>query len=226
MRVTGRGVAVAASIGIAIMLGTGTSHAQTVPAEALVESLREGGYVLVMRHARSPREVPDRQTANADNVKRERQLDDAGRVGAAAMGKALRDLAIPIGSVLTSPAYRAVETVRHAQLARPQIHVELDDLAQSTQGAANAQAAWLREQATRIPASTNTIVVSHLQNIARAFPKWDPLAEGEVVVVGSDGKGGTRAAGRIKIEEWPRLAASRAADDIVDELRFRNGGRR
>jgi phosphohistidine phosphatase SixA len=55
-----------------------------------------------MRHASSPREVPTTQTANADNVKLERQLDEAGRAGAVAIGRALCDLKIPVGEVLTS----------------------------------------------------------------------------------------------------------------------------
>lgn len=50
--------------------------AQTLSGQALVAALREGGYVIVMRHASSPREEPDERTANADNVNRERQLDD------------------------------------------------------------------------------------------------------------------------------------------------------
>jgi hypothetical protein len=46
-----------------------------------------GGYVIVMRHASSPRDVPDKRHANADNVNLERQLDEAGRASATAMGK-------------------------------------------------------------------------------------------------------------------------------------------
>ena len=86
----------------------------------LVNALRQGGYVIVMRHASSPREVPDKQTANPDNVKPERQLDQEGRSTATAMGKALRDLKIPVGAVFTSPTYRALETIRYAQFADPQ----------------------------------------------------------------------------------------------------------
>jgi len=71
--------------------------------EALIKALRQGGYVIVMRHASSPREVPNTQTANPDNVKLERQLDEAGRAGSVAMGRALRDLKIPVGEVLTQP---------------------------------------------------------------------------------------------------------------------------
>jgi hypothetical protein len=35
--------------------------------EALVETSQKEGYVLLMRHASSPGEVPDKQTANSDN---------------------------------------------------------------------------------------------------------------------------------------------------------------
>src|SRR5665213_3607121 len=61
------------------LLVIGTAHAQALAGEALVKALRQGGYVIVMRHASSPREVPDQKIANADNVNRERQLDEAGR---------------------------------------------------------------------------------------------------------------------------------------------------
>ena len=80
------------SIVAAVLWFAGTAHAQDLRGEALVKALQKGGYVLVMRHASSPREVPDKQTANADNNKPERQLDEAGRKSAVAMGKALRDL--------------------------------------------------------------------------------------------------------------------------------------
>jgi len=51
----------------------GTALAQDLHGEALVKALQKGGYVLVMRHASSPREVPDKQAANPDNSKPERQ---------------------------------------------------------------------------------------------------------------------------------------------------------
>src|SRR3989442_15372367 len=112
---------------LAVLLVTGTARAQTLSGDALVSALRQGGYIIVMRHASSPRETPDKQTANADNVNAERQLDAAGRASAAAMGKALRDLRIPIGEVLTSPTYRAFETIRFAQWANPKSYAELGD---------------------------------------------------------------------------------------------------
>src|SRR5438874_8867971 len=88
----------------------GIVNAQSLQGSALVKALRQGGYVIVMRHASSPREVPDKQTANPDNNKPERQLDAEGRSTARAFGRALRSLKIPIGAVLSSPTYRALET--------------------------------------------------------------------------------------------------------------------
>ena len=92
-----------------MLLATGTSHAQFLSGDAVGKALQKGGYIIVMRHASSPREAPDKQTANPDNVKPERQLDQEGRTSATAMGKALRELKIPIGDVLSSPTYRALE---------------------------------------------------------------------------------------------------------------------
>jgi phosphohistidine phosphatase SixA len=198
-------LAMLVAVGVMIVPMAGVAQTPVVVPDTLIASLRQGGHVLVMRHASSPREAPDRQTAHADNTNLERQLDAAGRAGAAAMGKALRDLKIPVGSVLTSPTYRARETVRLAQLANPQSPEELGDGGHSMQGVTDAQATWLRQRVAQLPRATNTIVVTHMPNIARAFPDWGPVADGEVVVVGPDGRNGVRPVGRIPIEAWSRV---------------------
>ena len=94
--------AISAALALACALMT-TVAAQELSGRALVEALKRGGYVLVMRHASSPRETPDAKIANPDNTTRERQLDETGRTTATAMGAALKQLAIPIGQVFTSP---------------------------------------------------------------------------------------------------------------------------
>ena len=193
---------------VAIAIG---SLAQVAPAgqalspSAWLAALRQGGYVLVMRHASSPREAPDRQTANPDNTKMERQLDAAGRAGATAMGDALRRLKVPVGAVLTSPTYRALETVKYAGLANPRPVSELGDGGQSMQGVPEAQAAWLLAKVAEVPVQGNTIIVTHMPNIARAFPTWGPVDDGETVIVRPDGKGGMTVVARVKIEQWAGL---------------------
>jgi phosphohistidine phosphatase SixA len=191
---------------LTLLLSTVPAHAQTLSGEALVKALRQGGYVIVMRHASSPRDTPSKQIANPDNVNLERQLDEVGRTTAAAMGKALRDLKIPVGEVLTSPTYRALETVRIEQWPNPKPAPELGDNGRSMQGGTEAQAAWLQKKVAQFPTRTNTILVTHLPNLTGAFPKLATgVEDGEALIFGPDGKGGATLVARVKIEDWPAL---------------------
>ena len=191
-----------AVVGIAVGLLASGVDAQTPPGQ-LVAALKDGGCVLVMRHAQAPREVPTREQANRDNPGLERQLDEGGRRGAAGFGDAVRRLGIPIGAVLSSPTYRARETVTYAGLAKPTL---VDELGDGGQGAIEAQASWLRAKAFEIPKSGNVLIVTHAQNIARAFPESAPdMAEGEILVLRPNGKSGAAVMRRVRIEEWPEL---------------------
>jgi phosphohistidine phosphatase SixA len=191
---------------LCLLLVAGAVHAQALSGDALVKALRQGGYVIVMRHASSPREVPDKQTANPDNVKPERQLDETGRTTAAAMGKALRELKIPIGEIFASPTYRALETVRLAQLPNPKPTPELGDNGQSMAGGTEAQATWLQKIVTQFPSGTNTLVVTHFPNLTRAFPQQATgVEDGEALIFGRDGRGGAKVVARVKIEDWPKM---------------------
>ena len=179
------------------------AHAQMLSGAPLIKALQAGGHVIVMRHASSPGEIP--KVPNPDNVPPERQLDEVGRATTTAMGEALRRLKIPIGEVLTSPTYRARETARLARLPNPRPATELGEGPQSMQGAiVPAQTEWLQKKAKEFPKGTNTVLITHVPNITSAFPAETPaLAQGEVLVFASDGKGGARVVGRIRIEEWP-----------------------
>ena len=108
--------------------------------------------------------------------------------------------------MLSSPTYRALETVRYAQFGNPQPYAELGDNGQSMQGGTAAQAAWLQKKVTQFPRGTNTIIVTHLPNLTGAFPQMaSGLADGEALIFGSDGKGGLTLVARVKIEDWPRM---------------------
>jgi phosphohistidine phosphatase SixA len=184
----------------------GLAHAQELSGSALVHALQRGGYVIVMRHASSPRQVPGKQTANPDNLKPERQLDEVGRTTATAMGKALRDLKIPIGDVFTSPTYRALETLRLAQISNPTPTPELGDNGRSMSGGTEAQAAWLRKAVTQFPSGNNTLLVTHLPNLTGAFPQAAAgMKDGEALIFGTDGKGGVQVVARVRIEAWPAM---------------------
>lgn len=186
---------------------SGAESRQKLSEDALVAALQDGGLVIVMRHASSPRETPDEASADPDNVNRERQLDEEGRETSRAMGDAVRALGIPVGPVLSSPTYRALETVKLAGLPEAETDAELGDRGRSMQGVTEEDAQWLRERAAQAPLSgTNVLIVTHSPNIRGAFPDVTPTpADGESLVFRPDGQGGAILIGRIRIEEWPEL---------------------
>src|SRR4051812_37956788 len=101
----------------ALVIAAGSLQAAApLSGPSLAQALKAGGYVILMRHASSPAMPPDKALAEPDNVAVERQLDQAGRESARAMGEAVKALRIPIGAVLSSPTYRALQTVRLASL--------------------------------------------------------------------------------------------------------------
>ena len=183
-----------------------TASAQTLTGAALVQALQHGGYVIVMRHASSPMQPPPKEQANPDNTNDERQLDERGRKDATGFGDALRELKIPIGEVLSSPTYRAVETIRLARLPQPQPVPELGENGRGMQGSSAAQAEWLRHRVTQFPKGTNTLLVTHFPNLTAAFPQEAAgVSDGEALIFGPDGKGGAALVARVKIEDWPSL---------------------
>jgi phosphohistidine phosphatase SixA len=194
---------------VLVFLATlGVAHGQAPSKSELLADLRHGGYVILMRHASLPREPPDAAHVNVDNPTDERQLDPAGIASARVMGKALRRMHIPIGKVLASPTYRALQTVKFAQLGTAASYPELGDGGSSMQeDRSGSRAMWLRSQASRAPnPGTNTVIVTHYPNIIEAFPEHAAgLADGEALVLQPTGHGEVTALARIRIEEWSRL---------------------
>ncbi len=181
----------------------GIGFAQTLDDEALVSALREGGYVIVMRHARSPRQTPNADTANPDNINRERQLDETGRNDAIAMGASIRRLAIPIVEVESSPTYRTRETARLAGFQEVQIREYLGN--QSMGNSSDAFTNRLLESLATAPQQGNRLLITHSPNITAAFPDLSPEVEqGEALVFDPDVSVEDPIA-RISISKWPSL---------------------
>jgi phosphohistidine phosphatase SixA len=177
----------------------------------LIKALERGGYVILMRHATSPGTPPDPAQADADNVKHERQLDEAGRSTARAMGDAFQRLRIPIGEVLSSPTYRALETARFARFPTPQTFDELGDAGNSMSAdTTGARSAWLRSRVAQVPKrGMDTVIITHYPNIKEAFADdANGLAEGEALIFLPDRHGAASLVARVKIEDWPHLASA------------------
>lgn len=194
--------------GLIGLVVAGAVAAQPLGHRELLKALQGGGYVLLMRHASSPHEPPAGADVKPDNTGHERQLDAPGIAAATTMGEAFRQLHIPIGAVISSPTYRALETVRYAGLGTAATAAELGDGGQSMLAdATGARGAWLHARVTELPArGKNDVLITHFPNIREAFPEEAAsLADGEALVLKPDGHGGARVVAHVKIDEWPRL---------------------
>jgi phosphohistidine phosphatase SixA len=172
----------------------------------LVPTLKSGGYVIVMRHAHSPAERPSTDQADTANRAGERQLDAQGKAEAAAIGRGLKASGVPIGTVYSSPTFRALQTVLLMGLRRATAQAELGDGGSSMAASAAGQAgtAWLKAKAAEVPAKgTDVLIITHGPNITLAFGDTvKDLGDGEAAVFKPDGQGGFSLLGRIKPDAW------------------------
>src|SRR5688572_16752586 len=95
-----------------VLLLVSTAWAQ--PPADIVERLREGGYVLYMRHASTDFSQDDARMTGYEDCASQRNLTEEGREEARRIGTHVKRLGIPIGEVLASPYCRTMETARLA----------------------------------------------------------------------------------------------------------------
>ena len=179
---------------------------------AWIAQLREGGYVIVLRHGATYADQADTNPLDPKDTAHQRQLNDAGKVAAKVMGDALRLLKVPVGQVMTSQFQRAVDT---GTLLGFGPVMSTADIAEGglvvTPNENNRRAAALKKlTATAPPAGTNVILVTHKPNILDAFGKdWFDVREGEASIFKPDGKGGYTLVARVLAAEWAPLAQAR-----------------
>jgi len=167
----------------------------------LVAALRDGGHVLYLRHARTPEDGSD-EPGSLGDCRRQRQLDDAGRADARALGEAVRALDVPVGEVLASPYCRTVET---AELAFGRARTQ-DALVTPTPPTRGRTTRALRRLLRTVPRDgDNTVLVGHLTNL-RLLSTASP-EEGGTVVFRPDGEGFVLV-GAVPPQGWQELAAT------------------
>jgi broad specificity phosphatase PhoE len=87
--------------------------AHAAAAESVWDALRQPGAVVVVRHSYAPGTF-DPPDARLEDCSTQRNLDAAGRAQARRIGEAFRQHGITVGSVLSSPRCRCLETARLA----------------------------------------------------------------------------------------------------------------
>jgi broad specificity phosphatase PhoE len=197
----------ALALAIAAWFATAAS-AQNMDLAALLPQLRQGGYVIVMRHGATNRDQADTDPLNPDNAAKQRLLSDSGRAVARDVGAAWRKLGIPVGMVYTSRFNRAVETGR---LIGGGEVTATDDITEGglvvTPIENDRRAEALRKLAvTSPPAGKNTLIVTHKPNILDAFGRdWFEVKEGEATVFKPDA-GKAVPVARVQAADWIKAA--------------------
>src|SRR5499433_4301747 len=174
----------------------------------LVDSLRSGGYVIIVRHGATFSDQADTDPFNFDNIAKQRNLNEKGKELAKAFGDAIRQVGIPAGEVFTSNFNRAFETAVLAGFK------DVEKTADLTEGGLIVspdenyrRAVALRAMLTRAPEQgKNTFLITHKPNIVDALGKdWFDVREGEASIFKPEG-GEYQLVTRVEMEDWPKLA--------------------
>jgi broad specificity phosphatase PhoE len=95
----------------ALVVFAGVAFAQAT--ESLWDAVREPGSVVVLRHSYAPGGF-DPPGARLDDCSTQRNLDERGRAQAGRIGEAFRQRNVTVGTVLSSPRCRCLDTARLA----------------------------------------------------------------------------------------------------------------
>jgi len=191
-----------AGVYLAAFLAAFVSLSWAQPDAALLKQLREGGYVLYLRHTSTDFSRNDANMKSYADCANQRNLTDKGRDEARAVGEHIKRLGIPIGTVLASPFCRTMETAQLAfgkaqpmnevrgGPARPDDPSRYDPLRKLLGG--------------YVPKGENLVISSHGNPFhAVAGPPY--LAEGEIAVVRPQGDSRFAIVGKIRVEDWQLL---------------------
>ena len=178
-----------ALLGLIICIGTAHAAAD----DAVWTRLREGGYTVLIRHARAPG-IGDPPAFRLYDCATQRNLSAEGRAQAAALGAAFRERKVPVARVLSSRWCRALDTAR-AAFGKAEPEPALDSFfSESRRGPSQTERVRALIKASSSEPG-NLVLVTHQVNITaltRIFP-----AEGEMIVVAAR-DGGLSVVGRLK----------------------------
>lgn len=177
----------------------------TVDPYKLATAMKQGGYVIVLRHGATNPNQADTDPLHLANIAAQRVLSAEGRDAATHLGDAFRKFGVPFGAVYSSEFSRAIET---AKLVSGKEVIPTSDVTEGglvVSPAENARRAKaLRAMASAKPgAGVNTLIVTHKPNILDAFgASWFDVKEGEASVFEPDGSSDLVLVARVQTADW------------------------
>lgn len=183
--------------------------AEQLADRALLDRVRQGGYVLYMRHGTTDNSRADAvDLGDFKDCSRQRVLNEEGRQLAVEIGRLIRRAKIPVGTVLHSPLCRARDTARLAFSGHVAAIRQVDALLYTAnltqeQKEPNLKVTrqWLSEP---VPRGVNRVIVAHAPNMADLIGYF-VRPEGTVVIIEPQGQGRFRYVASIPPALWPTL---------------------
>jgi phosphohistidine phosphatase SixA len=182
-------------LALAVLAGCGGDDEPSAQDVELANALKQGGVVLVMRHAIT--EPTTDRVEEIGDCSTQRNLTEEGREQARQIGRDIDALGVPVDEVLTSPLCRTKETADLA-FGNAQVRMWLLSAGEEATPADERRIRRLQNSTTAPPGSA-TALVTHTGNIGGAFDQ--SVGEGDIVVVRGD-----EQLGIVKPEDWQRLA--------------------
>lgn len=147
--------------------------------------LRQGGNIVLMRHAQTVPGVGDPPGFAIGDCRTQRNLSDAGRADAARIGEDFRKRGIPVAEVLSSRWCRCVDTAKLA-FGTVRTATMLDSMFNDRERGGEEKLRELYAFLARRPATTgNLVLVTHAQNISALT--GESVASGEMLVARLEG---------------------------------------
>jgi phosphohistidine phosphatase SixA len=184
---------------VATWLWSAGASAQQLSGTNLTHALQQGGYVIVVRNGRAAAQPPKDERSRAPaNLTGERELDESGQGQMGVIGYVFRELAIPVGKTLTSPAFRSRQSGNYFGLGEQMM---VDDLAE------DADPASLSSHVRELPPQgQNTVIVTHGALIAKALGREARDLDVAETLIYRPAAGGAQLVARLKVEDWAKLA--------------------
>ncbi|MFO7482950.1 histidine phosphatase family protein [Oceanibaculum nanhaiense] len=176
----------------------GAARAEMLEGDALWQALRDGGHVVLFRHAIAPG-GGDPASFQLGDCATQRNLDESGRRQARAIGEAFRQREVPVARVLASRWCRSTETAELA-FGTAEPFPAIDSFFQDrARGPGQTEAARVRIQTFEGPG--NMMMVTHQVNITALTDIFPASGEGVVLRPLPDNPKGFAVIGRLRAWE-------------------------
>lgn len=180
-----------------------TQHSTHSQDRAILDDLREGGFVIFFMHAATD---PAPASASNDNdCSTQPRLNGLGKTQAKVIGKSLRKLKIPVGGVVASSYCPSIKTAKLAfRRATPAADITLTGAHDTAEIQRRALA--LKNMLAQAPTQgTNTVIVGHAVML-KALHHIE-LEDGEAAIFKPDGKGSAELISLVKANGWQTLVS-------------------